>query len=124
MHFRGYGQAVDWGKTGHWKLYDVKGQKPFAVKVDSLAAYSSAQLNDDSVHWYLQFAKQWPKEKTSVWMGAFVASYELDGVIHKVEISMYGGFFYDETEKRYYQLEELVKQRWMEWLNGKMEESK
>ena len=30
------------------------------------------------------------------WMGGYIATCDLDGVVRKVDISKYGGFFFDE----------------------------
>ena len=113
---------IDWGKTTSWKLYDLNGRKGFSIQVDSLSNFRSTKLNDDSVHNFLRSISQWPKEKTAVWMGYFVATCKTpDNNIHKIDISMYGGFFFDETTHLYYELPEQVRDEWMKYINVKYE---
>ncbi|HTQ65780.1 MAG TPA: hypothetical protein VMI12_13345 [Puia sp.] len=58
----------------------------------------------------------WPKEKTSVWMGLYVATYSDEKKnIRKIDISVYGGFFWDENSKSYYEVEDLLKSNWADF---------
>jgi len=113
-------QEIDWNKTTHWTLYDLKEKKPFGIPIDSLRQLAAMPLPDDTMHFFLQFATAWPKEKSSIWMGEFLASYNAKECTRKIIISTYGGFFYDERDKRYYQLSEPVRKKWMDWLDEKM----
>src|ERR1700712_2787637 len=97
-------QSIDWNKTSHWKMYKLKADKPLGYSVDTLINFHFAAINDDSIHYFLRTAAIWPLEKTSLWMGAYYASYEQEGKVYKADISQYGGFFYDEATKRYYQV--------------------
>src|SRR5258707_54989 len=80
------GQTIDWSKTTNWMLYDLKGQKGFGVSIDSLHSFRSIPLQVDTIHFFLASATAWPKEKKATWMGEFVATCELEGVIHKIDI--------------------------------------
>ncbi|HMH34083.1 MAG TPA: hypothetical protein VK543_13690 [Puia sp.] len=116
-------QSIHWSKTSHWKLYDLKDQKGFSVSLDSLTHFKSIGLDDDSVRGFLEHATAWPKEKTAVWMGYFTVTCENGaGIPKKIELSMYGGFFYDETAKQYYQLPEEIRQDWLDFLNRKYDQ--
>ena len=53
-------------------------------------------------------------------MGYYVASCRLpNDTLIKVEISQYGGFFYAEKEKKYYQLTDGLKDSWLAYLTAK-----
>jgi hypothetical protein len=105
-----FSQEMDWHKTSNWKLYDFGGKKPFAYTVDSLSAFEHIDLNDDSLHYFLNAAALWPKDKVASWMGCFVVSCEgIDHKMRKIDVSVYGGFFYDEGDSRYYEVREGMK---------------
>lgn len=53
-----------------------------------------------------------------VWMGAYIATYEFNGRLHKVEISHYGGILYDEPTKRHYQIPENKIQDWLAFIRN------
>ncbi|GGB01557.1 hypothetical protein GCM10011511_26090 [Puia dinghuensis] len=51
-------------------------------------------------------------------MGAYLSSYETeDGKEKKVEISDYGGFFYDEASELYYVIPRSISNEWMDYIS-------
>jgi len=69
---------------------------------------------------FLKNLTQIPEGNNPVWMGAYVASCQLaDGRFIKIELSQYGSFFYVENERRYYQLSDDVRDRWIPFLTSK-----
>lgn len=111
-------QTIDWEKTANWKLYKVGTRESLTITADSLLKRQSIFLDSLQMKKYLHAIQIWPKEKTASWMGFFVATYELeDHAPRKVLISTYGGFFYDESTKRYYEIADPDKQNWLNFLN-------
>src|ERR1700733_10657584 len=107
------GQPIEWSKTKNWKIYQGEGQQVFKYSIDTLKSLKSQTLNQDSVQLFLQQATLIPLERTPVWMGSYVGSYESsNGKIYKVEISTYGGFFYDESTEKYYTIPRGLSAQW------------
>ena len=50
------------------------------------------------------------------WMGGYIATCKLDGTIRKVELSNYGGFFYDEKTRVYYQIPAIKSEDWLSYI--------
>ena len=100
-----FGQTSSFERSQKWKLYDVAGSNLFKYSTDTLKRFSFYNLNDDSVRDFLKGIREIPADDAPVWMGApHIATYEIDGLINKVDISLYGGFFFDEKSKKYFQL--------------------
>jgi hypothetical protein len=111
-------QVVNWKTTKNWKLYKLNSRMAFSYPVDTLCNFESVNLNDDTIRNFLSTASVWPKEKKTVWMGLFVATYETEkNELRKVNISNYAGFFFDETTNKYYEVTEGVRNEWMNYLN-------
>jgi len=116
-------QIPDWNKTTNWNLYDTGGKKNLSMPLDSVLLCKSVPLPSDSMHVFLNQLYPWPKGKQyPVWMGAFCGTYEINSIPHKVDISMYGGFMYDENTRSYFQLPETIRNEWMDFLNKHSEE--
>jgi len=112
------GQEIDWKATSNWKLYSIRNKAGFRYPVDSLAFFKSIRLDDSTMKGFLMSSTIWPKEKTSLWMGLFVVSFETPAKeIRKLVISSYGGFFYDPDSKRYYELPEIGRNAWYQFIN-------
>lgn len=113
-----YGQVIDWKATSNWKLYNIHNKAGFSYPVDSLTFFKNIKLDDAAMNRFLISSSIWPKEKTSLWMGLFVASFETPAKeTRKLIISSYGGFFYDPASKRYYELPEPERTAWYEFIN-------
>lgn len=108
----GKAQTIQWESTHHWKLYSISGGDIFSYSVDTLKNYSYYTLNEDSIQSFLATASILPSDDPPVWMGAHVASYEKNKIIYKIEISQYGGFFYDEKTKQYFQISPQRREEW------------
>lgn len=108
---------IDWGKTTHWKIYKVPGPIIFQIPIDSLTRLNSQALRKDSILMYIGNSKILPDSIKPVWMGGWVATYELSGEVHKIQISAYGGFFYDQTSGRYYEIPMEMRDEWMTYIN-------
>jgi len=106
LHFASFEQHGRFERSKDWRLYDVQGPNLFKYTADTLKSFRFYRLNDDSIRNFLSGLNDLPDSIAPVWMGGpQVASYELDGVRYKIDISQYGGFFFDEGSKKYYQLD-------------------
>jgi len=112
-----FGQSKSFESAGKWKLYDVAGHNLFKYSTDTLKHFSYYSLHDDSMHTFLQGIKELRTDDPPVWMGGpHVVTYELDGEIYKLDISHYGGFFFDERTRKYYQLSEDKRDDWLTYI--------
>jgi hypothetical protein len=120
---RSFGQSIDWQQTHGWKIYVLRDKKGMRTAVDSLKYFRSITLDDDSVKYFLVDAKEIARSDEPVWMGANILSdVDSSGLFRKIDASVYGGFFYDEQSKKYFQLSGELKEVWMRYLNRKEEE--
>ena len=115
-------QSMDWQKTTDWRVYNIHRSGSLQYPVDSLKQFNSFPLSQDSMHFFLQKMTAWPKEKTTVWMGAFIASCKLENELRKIDISNYGGFIFDESAKQYFELPERYRSDWLEFLNHALDQ--
>lgn len=113
-------QSFAWSKATNYALYDTKGAKFFALSVDTLERLPHSTLDFDSVQVFLEGAVAISPQKTPVWMGAYVVSYTYEQKIYKVDVSTYGGFFYDENAKTFFQIADEKQQSWHEFLSSNM----
>jgi len=104
---------VKWENTRYWRLYEIHGHGLFDYTVDTLKNFRYHELNQDSIQAFLKGARIISADSTPLWMGAYVVSCEHSGTKIKLEISQYGGFFYYEASRIYY---ELPKDKIKPWL--------
>jgi len=117
-----FAQDTKWNETKNWKLYKLNNRAAFNYSADTLRHFKSLALSDSVMQGFLSSVSVWPLEKKSVWMGLLVATYETgDNKLCKVNISNYGGFFFDENSKSYYQLPESLRNDWIKYLNGELD---
>jgi len=109
-------QAPAWQQSSEWTLYNVHGAKFYKIAQDSLDKYNKRSLNDDSMRAFLTHSSVMPSEKAPMWMGAYVASCTIDHRRRKIDISSYGGFFFDEAEKKYYSVPQEMQKEWLNYL--------
>jgi hypothetical protein len=115
-------QEINWKNTKNWKLYKLNSRAAFSYPVDTLLHFKNISLNDDTIRGFLSSASIWPKEKKTVWMGLLIATYETeDNRLRKINISNYAGFFFDDATGKYYELPERVRDKWMNYLNEKLD---
>lgn len=117
---KSWAQKMDWGKSTDWKLYDIHTTKAFAYSSDTLQNFKSIELSQDSMQTFLKELTETSKDDSPVWMGFYVVSCKLqDGILRKIDISVYGGFFYDEKSKTIFQLTKMLSNEWLDYLRGK-----
>ena len=113
------GQEINWKAANNWKIYDIYGQGAIKSTVDTLRNFKSLALDRDTLQTFLQSVTVWPKEKYSLWMGAYVVTCKTDDKKpRKILVSTYAGFFYDQTTRRYYQVSEELVDEWLDFLNN------
>jgi len=110
------GQDINWQKSSNWKMYKISGDKGLGYSADALSEFPFIEMNADTILHFARQASILPKDKYYVWMGAYYVTCLVNDTIHKVDISVHGGFFYDERTKRYYQLPMNMRTDWMDWL--------
>jgi len=115
-------QTVNWQQSNHWKIYKIHRSGSLRFPVDSLKQFNHVEMGDDSMHYYLQKMTIWPKDQTAVWMGAFITTCEFGQYLRKVDISVYGGFLFDEVSKQYYELPEHFRADWLDFLHRAIEQ--
>jgi hypothetical protein len=112
---RSFAQGMHWEHATDWTVYNVQNKNIWALPIDSLELFNHKELNSDSMQIFL--AKTTAiSPKSPVWMGAYVTTCILDHKKRKIEISTYGGFFYDDSAKQYYQLPLNVQKDWLNYL--------
>jgi len=112
------GAQVSWKETTDWKIYNPGRLNIFTVPIDSLVYLRSRNLPTDSVRQFLDSVKALPSSVRPAWMGGFLATYIFHGDLRKIEVSSYGGFFYDQRSKIYFQLPAEKKDEWFSYLNN------
>jgi hypothetical protein len=90
----------------------------FKVSIDSLNQITNRPLLRDSIILYLTTSKILSDSVNPVWMGGWVATYNYKGRINKIQISAYGGFFYDQSSARYYEVDAGLKDEWAQYINS------
>ena len=114
-----FSQNINWKDAKNWRLYDIRDGSAFNYSLDTLKNFKSIDLNPDTMHIFLLDVVEWPKNKSSLWMGLYVATCELPGKeIRKIEISVFGGFFYDDLTKTYFQIPLSVRNDWLGYFSA------
>jgi hypothetical protein len=112
-----FSQGIEWQNTVSWKLYDIHDNKAFRYSADTFQSFKSIALDKDKMQAFLHNVTVIPKEEQPVWMGFYIATCNLkDGSKEVIYISVYGGFFYDDKTKSYYQLPSNIKDDWFNYL--------
>lgn len=111
-----FGQITSIKTTNHWKLYDINAGNLFQYSIDTVKTFPCYELDDDSIHEYLAELSELSSDDPPRWMGAHIATYDMDGRMRKVEISLYGGFFYDEASKKHYQIPDNKIDDWLSYI--------
>jgi hypothetical protein len=109
---------VHWSQTADWKMYSYQGYLVLRLPVDSLNQYKTLQLNQDSITRYVTSAKPLDSKTPLVWMGGYIATCTLNGTVRKVDLSSYGGYFYDEKTNSYYQMPTEQIDAWLSFLKS------
>lgn len=111
-------QSTKWQEAIKWKLYNIPPQEGLEIPLAQLGRFESINLNDDSMHVFMNQVVL--KKDAPAWEGVYIASCELSGNPHKIVISVFGGFLYDEQLKLYYEVPPAIKSKWMEFLSNGM----
>jgi hypothetical protein len=113
-----FAQELDWQKANNWKIYSINQFAVFNYPPDTLKNFRSVDLNDDTIKSFLIKVRKLSKEESPVWMGLYFLTCQiLNEPVRKVEVSVYGGFFYDEFTKTYYELPEEIRGSWLDYLS-------
>jgi hypothetical protein len=116
LSIRAFAQERDWQKAVQWTIYSIHGRNIWRLPVDSLSLFNHRDLNSDSMKLFLAQATILQSDKAPVWMGGYVTTCVLGNKKRKLLISSYGGFFYDEQEKRFYQLGPERQKEWLDYI--------
>jgi hypothetical protein len=109
---------VHWNQASDWKLYQYQGHRIFKLPIDSLKMYGSMAMNQDSMAFFVRSATLLNTKAPLIWMGGYVATCKIDGSFRKVELSRYGGYFYDEKTSAYYQLPSEKIDAWLAFIQN------
>jgi hypothetical protein len=109
----------DWKGMSDWKLYqENKFNVVFRIPADSLGSLTSGRLSSDSMKIFLTGAEK-IEGVNPQWMGCYLATCkDSQGHIYKVVISHYGGFFYEPSQKMYYQVPAAVSRDWLTFFSN------
>jgi len=111
-------QNENWREAKVWRIYAIRSRDAFTCSVDTLSLVPSLSLSVDSMKRLLANAVPMAEAKTPVWMGSYVSTCLFtNGTLKKIVISTYGGFFYDEMERKYYQLPPDLRAEWLNYLS-------
>ncbi|HMH33653.1 MAG TPA: hypothetical protein VK543_11515 [Puia sp.] len=116
MESKSFCQTNIWQETSNWRIYNIKSKESFNYSLDTLSHFKNIRLNDDSMKVFLSNVSPIPIERIPVWMGFYIASCQTkNGTNLKLEISTYGGFFYNEKDKKYYELSPEMRIGWLNY---------
>lgn len=109
---------VNWDNTKNWRIYALNtSAKVFAISADSIQALKGIPLGDDSMHLLLESAKILHVPASPAWMGCYLASCQNEkGAVMKIVVSQYGGFFLNDYDGNYYQLDANSTQAWLDYM--------
>ena len=111
-----HSQMINWQKTKGWKLFNYFRFEALHLPLDSLKQYQSVYLNDSQIRRMLKSADSMKGPTKNIqWMGLFTVTYQYQNTMRKMEISQYGGFFFDDTTKTYYELDGNDRYEWQNY---------
>jgi len=99
-----------------WKLYNISDESAFSFRIDTLKNFKYANLNEDTIKYFFSDLKELPENQPQFWQGAYIATFEINDTLYKLEISHYGGLLFDETRKRHYQIAENKIDEWLTYV--------
>lgn len=109
---------TDWSKTKNWKLYKIQDNMAFNYSPDTLQHFSQVALAMDLLTPMLQQVTPLKSQEAPLWMGFYVVSFEdQNGQTRKAEVSMYGGFLYEDASKKYFVVPEAIRRSWLDFMN-------
>jgi hypothetical protein len=105
-----------WQHSTGWTIYNIRGAKFYKIPLDSIGNYRNMRLNDDSMRVFLSQSVEISRDSTPMWMGAYVTTCFIDHKKRKIDISSYGGFFFDEGSKKFFALSPNKQKGWLNYL--------
>lgn len=108
---------IKWDASSDWTIYQTEGD-PFKVSIDSLRSLDCLHLSMDTVKTYLEAVEHFNPKSWVSWMGGYIASCKIDGIVRKIELSNYGGFFYDEKTHTFYKVSEDQIESWNDFIQN------
>ena len=109
---------VHWQEASDWTMYSYQGYLALKLPADSLKQYKHLRMNQDSMMAFVTSAQRLARKDPFVWMGGYIATCNLDGTLRKIDLSSYGGFFYDEKSSTYYQMSPEKTDSWLSFLKN------
>jgi len=109
-------QKLYWKDATNWTLYRYQGHRLFKIPLDSLQSYDHLSLDQDSILAFMDSVQLLNPKGAVAWMGGYIATCKLNGIVRKVEFSNYGGFFFDEKTRTYYTLPSEKTEDWITYL--------
>ena len=109
---------VQWSQSSDWTIYQIQVHDIFKVPIDSLNSLDTLQLNKDTVESYLSSLESIHPKASVAWMGGYIATCKIDGIRRKIELSNYGGFFYDENTTTFYRVSKDNIDSWVDFLQN------
>jgi hypothetical protein len=110
-------QSNAWKSSTNWTIYNIRSSRAFNYTLDSLHKFDSAKLDDSTMHSFIQDCKTIDAKDAPVWMGLYKTTCKFnDSLIHRIDISVYGAFFYDEETKTYFEITGERKEQWQDYL--------
>jgi len=109
---------VQWNQSSDWTIYQSQARDLFKVPIDSLNSLNTLQLNKDTVESYLSSFELIHPKAPVAWMGGYIATCKVEGIRRKIELSNYGGFFYDEKTNAFYRVSKDKIDAWVSYLQN------
>lgn len=109
---------VQWNQSSDWTIYQSQARDLFKVPIDSLNSLNTLQLNKDTVESYLSSFELIHPKAPVAWMGGYIATCKVEGIRRKIELSNYGGFFYDEKTNAFYRVSKDKIDAWVGYLQN------
>lgn len=108
----------NWENTRNWKIYALNNStKVFTISADNIRALKGVPLGDDSMHILLENSKILHVPASPAWMGCYLLSCENEkGLVMKIVVSQYGGFFLNSYDGNFYQLDLSSTRPWLEYM--------
>jgi hypothetical protein len=109
---------VQWNQSSDWTIYQSQAHDLFKVPIDSLNSLDTLRLDKDTVESYLSSIELIHPKAAVAWMGGYIATCKIDGIRRKIELSNYGGFFYDEKTNAFYRVQKDKIDAWVDYLQN------
>ncbi|HEV2354906.1 MAG TPA: hypothetical protein VGR89_11715 [Puia sp.] len=109
-------QSDEWHESENWRLYGIGVSRFREISLRSLGQYQSRPLNEDSMRAFMAHPTRIAASRVPRWTQAYVATCVLDEVKRKIDLSIDGSFFFDESVRAYYQVAPEIRQSWSAYL--------